>query len=430
MYWDAANVGQNDIINENKAIADAQNIATNNRIEQTNSVVEQNNVDSIARDTQLQSNIDATNTKLTSEVARLDEVNATQDEAIAATNVRIDNIDTTITQNNTLINNRIDNEISRLDGVNTVQDSAIATNTTKIEALDNNAVKYNADKSMVTLGGSNGTTITNLKAGVADSDAVNVAQLNAVDSKVNTNTAQIVATNNRIDTTNTTVASNDQASKDRDANLQATIDTNKALANQQNTTTNARIDDTNARIDDTNSELTKQVTRLDNTNTTQDATIVTNKALADKQNVDTNKRIDDTNVIVTGHTQQITEIAKTSATYVKDIARIDETDKKQNAILDSHTASINNLDYRINGLEKDMSAGIAGAYAMSSMSTAPLGKRGVAFGSGYYNGESAVSIGYTQTVDTKYDKIVSIKANGSFDTSNNFGVGVGATYFF
>ena len=113
LYWDTINVGQNEIINENKAIADAQNIATNNRIDQTNSVVEQNNVDSIARDTQLQSNIDATNTKLTSEVARLDEVNATQDEAIAATNVRIDNIDTTITQTNTLMNNRMDDEGSR-----------------------------------------------------------------------------------------------------------------------------------------------------------------------------------------------------------------------------------------------------------------------------------------------------------------------------
>ena len=49
----------------------------------------------------------------------------------------------------------------------------------------------------------------------------------------------------------------------------------------------------------------------------------------------------------------------------------------------------NGLNKRISDVLDQSNAGIAGAYAMSSIATAPIGKRGVAFGTGFYNGEPA-----------------------------------------
>ena len=81
-------------------------------------------------------------------------------------------------------------------------------------------------------------------------------------------------------------------------------------------------------------------------------------------------------------------------------------------------------------MEEGLNAGIAGAYAMSSTATAPLGKRCISFGTGYYGGENAVAIGYTQTSELKDNHAVAVKINGSFDSQNNVGAAIGATYFF
>lgn len=76
--------------------------------------------------------------------------------------------------------------------------------TNNMQTLSENAVKYDgSDKSKVTLDGKDGTTITNVKAGVLSensSDAVNGGQLWQVDQKVDTNTKNI--TKNAGDITN------------------------------------------------------------------------------------------------------------------------------------------------------------------------------------------------------------------------------------
>ncbi|HCV3190605.1 TPA: hypothetical protein OV554_003758, partial [Acinetobacter baumannii] len=88
------------------------------------------------------------------------------------------------------------NGVEATDAVNKGQLDDVAA---QQSALDNSAVKYDAsDKAKITLQGKTGTTITNLKDGVADSDAVNVSQLKTVDTKLETAKTDL---NNKIDST-------------------------------------------------------------------------------------------------------------------------------------------------------------------------------------------------------------------------------------
>ncbi|HEX7821507.1 MAG TPA: YadA-like family protein [Sphingobium sp.] len=67
----------------------------------------------------------------------------------------------------------------------TQNSTAITQINQSVAALDSNAVKYqDSSKSVIALGGASGTRIANVAAGVADGDAVNVAQLNAVSTSV------------------------------------------------------------------------------------------------------------------------------------------------------------------------------------------------------------------------------------------------------
>ncbi|HEX7873857.1 MAG TPA: YadA-like family protein [Sphingobium sp.] len=75
------------------------------------------------------------------------------------------------------------------DAVNMTQLNATNTTVTQLSydvaALDGLAVKYqDGTRAAITLGGASGTRIGNVAAGVADTDAVNVAQLNAVSTSV------------------------------------------------------------------------------------------------------------------------------------------------------------------------------------------------------------------------------------------------------
>ncbi|WP_171260443.1 YadA-like family protein, partial [Acinetobacter baumannii] len=127
-------------------------------------------------------------------------------------------------------------------------------------ALDNSAVKYDAsDKSKITLQGKTGTTITNLKDGVADSDAVNVSQLKAVDTKLDTAKTDL---NNKIEITEHGLSSKIDTTK---SELVAQIDTTKTdLTNKIDSTEQGLTN----KIDSTKSELTAKIdtTKTDLTN--------------------------------------------------------------------------------------------------------------------------------------------------------------------
>ena len=70
--------------------------------------------------------------------------------------------------------------IAGLDTRVTTNTTDIATAQSQLTALDTAAVKYaSASKDTITLAGTSGTIISNVKAGVADTDAANVGQLKA-----------------------------------------------------------------------------------------------------------------------------------------------------------------------------------------------------------------------------------------------------------
>ncbi|MGF6536707.1 autotransporter adhesin, partial [Paraburkholderia sp. GAS206C] len=74
--------------------------------------------------------------------------------------------------------------VADMDAVNVAQLKAAGLNTDDSGNVTNAFVAYDdATKAQVTLGGATGTTISNVKAGVADMDAVNVAQLKDVDTR-------------------------------------------------------------------------------------------------------------------------------------------------------------------------------------------------------------------------------------------------------
>src|SRR6201996_6529894 len=74
--------------------------------------------------------------------------------------------------------------VADMDAVNVAQLKAAGLNTDDSGNVTNAFVAYDdATKAQVTLGGATGTTISNVKAGVADTDAVNVAQLKDVDTR-------------------------------------------------------------------------------------------------------------------------------------------------------------------------------------------------------------------------------------------------------
>jgi autotransporter adhesin len=74
--------------------------------------------------------------------------------------------------------------VADMDAVNVAQLKAAGLNTDDSGNVTNAFVAYDdATKGQVTLGGATGTTISNVKAGVADMDAVNVAQLKDVDTR-------------------------------------------------------------------------------------------------------------------------------------------------------------------------------------------------------------------------------------------------------
>ncbi|MDY0957010.1 YadA-like family protein, partial [Stenotrophomonas rhizophila] len=91
-----------------------------------------------------------------------------------------------------------------VDGANDASDNAHTNGTSNAVAIGANSVADRENSVSVGAAG-NERVITNVAAGTADTDAVNVAQLNTVDARVTTNATAITDANGRIDTTNTNV---------------------------------------------------------------------------------------------------------------------------------------------------------------------------------------------------------------------------------
>lgn len=130
-------------------------------------------------------------TNVTAGVNDTDAANVGQlNSAVGGVSTQITNLGNTLNQSITNIGNTVVN------------------NTTNIGQLQTDALQWNY--SLNGYDASHGTgsaqTITNVKAGVNDTDAVNMSQLNATNSQVETNTSAISQNTSDISTLNTTVA--------------------------------------------------------------------------------------------------------------------------------------------------------------------------------------------------------------------------------
>ena len=210
--------------------------------------------------------------------------------------------------------------------------------------------------------------ITSVAAGTKDTDAVNVAQLKSLDGKVEKNKADIATNKADIATNKADIATN-----------KADIATNKAdiATNKADIATNKADIATNK------------------------ADIATNKAdiATNKADIATNKA----------------DIATNKA----DIATI-------NSRLAANNNSINELRGNVNLLNKDLRGGVASAIAHASVpQSTKAGAIGVGVGTGFYGGQSAVSLGVSGV--TANENWV-FKASVSTNSRGNYGVGAGALY--
>ena len=203
--------------------------------------------------------------------------------------------------------------------------------------------------------------ITSVAAGAKDTDAVNVAQLKSLGTKVDANTTAIETNKTAIETNKTEIGKNKTAIE---ANKTA-IDNNKTEIGKNKTAIEANVKaiETNAKAIDTNK-----------------ANIKTN---ADNISANTNR-------------------------------------------LNAHSNAINELRGNVNLLNKDLRGGVASAISHASVpQSTKAGAIGVGVGTGFYGGQSAVSLGVSGV--TPNENWV-FKASVSTNSRGNYGVGAGALY--
>ena len=210
--------------------------------------------------------------------------------------------------------------------------------------------------------------ITSVAAGTKDTDAVNVAQLKSLDAKVETNKTNIETNKNNIATNKTNIETN-----------KTNIETNK-----NNIATNKTNIETN------------------------------------KTNIETNKNNIATNTgKITANTANIATNTANIQTNANNIAAI-------NTQLAANNNSINELRGNVNLLNKDLRGGVASAISHASVpQSTKAGAIGVGVGTGFYGGQSAVSLGVSGV--TPNENWV-FKASVSTNSRGNYGVGAGALY--
>ncbi|WP_235020943.1 YadA-like family protein [Caballeronia telluris] len=142
----------------------------------------------------------------------------------AVTGDQLNTTNTNVTANTTAIaglDTRVTQNTTDIDSLNTTVASNTADLTSaqsQLSALDAAAVKYDsASKDTITLAGTAGTTITNLKAGsiaAGSTDAVTGDQLNTTNSNVTANTTAIAGLDTRVSALDAAAVKYDSASKD------------------------------------------------------------------------------------------------------------------------------------------------------------------------------------------------------------------------
>ncbi|MDO4441527.1 MAG: YadA-like family protein [Moraxella sp.] len=93
--------------------------------------------------------------------------------------------------------------------------------------------------------------------------------------------------------------------------------------------------------------------------------------------------------------------------------------------LNTLSSNYQGINSKVDKLDEDLSAGIAGAVALAMMPAPAAGSHYITGGTGFYNGESAVALGFTGTTETgKF----TYKLGGSLTSSGSGTFGAGAGY--
>ncbi|MFZ2844463.1 YadA family autotransporter adhesin [Psychrobacter sp.] len=266
--------------------------------------------------------------------------------------------------------------------------------------------------------------LTNVAAGGADTDAVNVSQLRAVDGKVNTqgtNTATALGGGSTYDANTGTISAptytlnNGQNVFNNVGGALGNLD-GRTISNTNNIAINASNIATNA------TNITN------NRNAISDLTI--GKTGIVQQNPVGNDNI--TIGAATGGTEVSfagTQGDRVLTNVADGMAPRDAVNFGQlNGVERRLGNSINELGYRIDDVEDDANAGVSAAMAMSSLPQSNMaGRSMIGGGIATYNGESAVAVGISRVSDNGR---WAMKINGTADTQGNAGGAIGAGFHF
>ncbi|MGR3898709.1 hypothetical protein FW759_04500 [Psychrobacter sp. 1176_08] len=342
--------------------------------------------------------------------------------------------------------------VAATDAANKGQVDAVSDGLADLTA---GAVQYDknqdntVNKGSITLGGTGGTTITNVKAGnvsAGSTDAINGSQLHNLGNGV----ASIIGGDAALDASGNLTASNiggtgkgnisdaiaavNQGNAQANENIQANtdrLDAGLSFGADSGATISKPIGDTTALKFEGGNNITTTATssgikfdlngNIDVDNITAD-TVTTGNTTVNNTGVTIKDGPSMTTAGINAGDKTITGVA--DGIEVNDAVNLGQLTALDNKL----SNSVNELGYKINEVEDDANAGISAAMAMSSLPQAYIpGKSMVGGGIATYNGQSAVAIGVSKVSDN--GRWV-IKVNGTADTQGNAGGAVGAGFHF
>ena len=310
----------------------------------------------------------------------------------------------------------------------------MATNTSAIGNL-NNVVVTKADKSYVDNQNQAQDTVIASKASKADLNATNqnvTANKTAIDNL--TTMVDTKANQTDLDATNQKVANNSNQINTVNTNLMR-LDAIKAdKGTVDNLSTNvANLKTENANIQTTLQLHDKGIVIL-NTDMRNLTNVVDTKANQIDLDNTSKQVLNNTNLIqsIGAETQRLENVKADKVAVSNldnkintEVRRLESQNLGQNMLLENHTNQINSLGYRINKMDKNLSAGIAGSTALAMMPTLSGEGSMITGGTGLYNGESAFALGISGTTGN-----VSYKVGASWVSSGDatYGAGFGLKF--
>ena len=277
--------------------------------------------------------------------------------------------------------------------------------------------------------------ITSVAAGTNDTDAVNVAQLKKVETKISTVEADAKKHTTVVAGANTTVTSGTNAN----GGAEYKVSVNKDLVEMNSANFGKATDDVRARIDkdsarffngSENIGVTPKGIQIENTDTLEQATFTKSGMYASEGNTTVYYT---TNGISAG--DQIINnvkagVADTDAVNVSQLKRVQDQITNSTTNISQNTADIKNIKGDISKLDKRVNKAVAGSAALAALHPLdfdPDAKWDFAAGYGHYHNGNAAALGafYRPNEDVQLS-VGSTVGNGETVVNAGLSVKVGA----